>query len=195
MDYLALLGIAVGLSMDAFAVSLTNGAVTRNLKVKHAFSIALAFGLFQAIMPMIGWLIGIAGQGIINSVDHWVAFVLLGYVGGKMLYDAVKEQKTPQSHQSRDPIGFKKLIVMAIATSIDALATGIILPSAVGAHTAFLMAVSVGIIGVTTFVICFAGVYIGKKFGDVFSSKAELLGGLVLIVIGCKILIEHLFFS
>ena len=152
MDYLALFGIAVGLSMDAFAVALTNGAVTRNLKLKHALGIALAFGAFQAVMPTIGWLVGIAGRGIIESVDHWVAFILLGYIGGKMVYDAVRD-------------------------------------------SLLLMLTAVGLIGLTTFIISFAGVYIGKKFGDLFSSKAELLGGLVLIIIGCKILIEHLFLS
>ena len=189
MDYLALFGIAVGLSMDAFAVALTNGAVTRNLKLKHALGIALAFGAFQAVR------IGIAGRGIIESVDHWVAFILLGYIGGKMVYDAVKEAKSHEPKECRDPISFKMLMVMAIATSIDALATGIILPSVVGASTLLLMLTAVGLIGLTTFIISFAGVYIGKKFGDLFSSKAELLGGLVLIIIGCKILIEHLFLS
>ena len=191
MDYLALFGIAVGLSMDAFAVALTNGAVTRNLKLKHALGIALAFGAFQAVMPTIGWLVGIAGRGIIESVDHWVAFILLGYIGGKMVYDAVKEAKSHEPKECRDPISFKMLMVMAIATSID----GIILPSVVGASTLLLMLTAVGLIGLTTFIISFAGVYIGKKFGDLFSSKAELLGGLVLIIIGCKILIEHLFLS
>ncbi len=192
MDYLALFGIAVGLSMDAFAVSLTNGAVTRNLRLKHAFGIALAFGVFQAVMPTIGWLVGIAGKGIIESVDHWVAFILLGYIGGKMVYDAIKEAKNHEPKECRDPISFKMLMVMAVATSIDALATGIILPSVVGASTVLLMLIAVGLIGLTTFIISFAGVYIGKKFGDLFSSKAELLGGLVLIIIGSKILIEHL---
>lgn len=195
MDYLALFGIAVGLSMDAFAVSLTNGAVTRNLRLKHALGIALAFGVFQAVMPTIGWLVGIAGEGIIESVDHWVAFILLGYIGGKMIYDSIKEAKANEPKECRDPISFKMLMVMAVATSIDALATGIILPSVVGASTALLMLTAVGFIGLTTFVISFAGVYIGKKFGDLFASKAELLGGLVLIGIGCKILVEHLFFT
>ena len=163
MDYLALFGIAVGLSMDAFAVALTNGAVTRNLKLKHALGIALAFGAFQAVMPTIGWLVGIAGRGIIESVDHWVAFILLGYIGGKMVYDAVKESKSHEPKECRDPISFKMLMVMAIATSIDALATGIILPSVVGASTLLLMLTAVGLIGLTTFIISFAGVYIGKK--------------------------------
>lgn len=145
MDYLALFGIAVGLSMDAFAVALTNGAVTRNLKLKHALGIALAFGAFQAVMPTIGWLVGIAGRGIIESVDHWVAFILLGYIGGKMVYDAVKEAKSHEPKECRDPISFKMLMVMAIATSIDALATGIILPSVVGASTLLLMLTAVGL--------------------------------------------------
>ena len=107
MDYLALFGIAVGLSMDAFAVALTNGAVTRNLKLKHALGIALAFGAFQAVMPTIGWLVGIAGRGIIESVDHWVAFILLGYIGGKMVYDAVKRPKTMNQRNAGSPISFK----------------------------------------------------------------------------------------
>ena len=128
----------------------------------------------------IGWLVGIAGRGIIESVDHWVAFILLGYIGGKMVYDAVKEAKSHEPKECRDPISFKMLMVMAIATSIDALATGIILPSVVGASTLLLMLTAVGLIGLTTFIISFAGVYIGKKFGDLFSSKAELLGGCLL---------------
>ncbi|MCI9272805.1 MAG: manganese efflux pump [Clostridiales bacterium] len=195
MDYLSLLGIAIGLSMDAFAVSVTNGAVTRGLRIAHALKIAVCFGLFQAVMPMIGWAIGKAGEGLISQLDHWIAFVLLGYIGGKMIYDAWKDRNKETECQSRNPIGFRMLIVMAIATSIDALATGIILPSAVGASTVALMGYAVSIIGVTTFAISLSGVFIGKKFGDLFCSKAELLGGFVLVFIGTKILIEHLFFS
>lgn len=191
MDYLSLLGIAVGLSMDAFAVALTNGALTRNLRLKHALRIALCFGLFQAFMPVIGWLVGKAGEGIITRLDHWIAFVLLGYIGGKMVYEALK--KEPETNcGSREPISFKTLITLAVATSIDALATGIILPSAVGAGTPALMLLAVTLIGITTFIISLSGVFLGKKFGTVFSSKAELLGGAVLIAIGIKILIEHL---
>lgn len=195
MDYLSLFGIAVGLSMDAFAVSVTNGAVTKHLKLRHGVKIALCFGLFQAFMPMIGWAIGKAGEGLISQLDHWIAFILLGYIGGKMVFDAWKDRGKTVECQSREPVGFKTLLVMAIATSIDALATGIILPSAVGASSFLLMFCAVGIIGTVTFLISLCGVWIGKKFGDLFCSKAELVGGLVLIVIGCKILIEHLFFS
>lgn len=195
MDYLTLFGIAVGLSMDAFAVSVTNGAVTKGLRLTNALKIAACFGLFQAIMPMIGWTIGKAGEGLISQLDHWIAFVLLGYIGGKMIYDAWKDRNKQTECHSRNPIGLRMLIVMAIATSIDALATGIILPSAVGASTVLLMCCAVSIIGITTFVISLSGVHIGKKFGDLFCSKAELLGGIVLVFIGCKILVEHLFFS
>lgn len=195
MDYLSLIGIAIGLSMDAFAVSVTNGAVTKGLRPVHALKIAICFGLFQAVMPVIGWIIGKAGEGLINQLDHWIAFLLLGYIGGKMIYDAWKDRNKKTECQSRSPIGLRMLIVMAIATSIDALATGIILPSAVGASTVVLMLCAVAVVGVVTFGICMAGVYIGKKFGDLFCSKAELLGGVVLVFIGCKILVEHLFFS
>ena len=195
MDYLSLFGIAVGLAMDAFAVSLTNGAVTRGLTKGHALRIAFCFGFFQFMMPIIGWLIGKAGEEFIGAVDHWIAFVLLGYIGGKMIYDSIKEKKSSEKEQCRDPISFKMLIVMAIATSIDALATGIILPTAVKADGFGLMMLSVGMIGVITFFICLCGIAIGKKFGTVFSSIAEKLGGMVLILIGTKILIEHLFFS
>ncbi len=195
VDYLSLVGIAVGLSMDAFAVALTNGAVTRKLRFSHALKIAFCFGLFQAVMPLIGSFIGKVGAGFISQVDHWIAFVLLGYIGGKMIYEAVKEQKHEESQQSRDPIGMKMLLVMAVATSIDALATGIILPSTIGASTIPLLITAVCLIGGITFVICLCGVYIGKKFGDLFVSKAEIIGGCVLVAIGIKILIEHLFFS
>lgn len=195
MDYLSLVGIAVGLAMDAFAVSVTNGAVTRNLKPSHALKIAACFGLFQAGMPMLGWLIGKAGEGLISQLDHWIAFLLLGYIGGKMIYDAWKERGKKTECQCKEPIGMKMLLMMAVATSIDALATGVILPSAVGASTVVLMLVAVALIGLITFVISLAGVYLGKKFGDVFCSKAELAGGIVLVLIGTKILVEHLFFS
>lgn len=195
MDYLSLTGIAVGLAMDAFAVSLTNGAVTRGLTKWHALKIALCFGFFQFFMPIIGWGIGKAGESFIGAVDHWIAFILLGYIGGKMIYDSIKEKNDLEKEQCKSPISFKMLLVMAIATSIDALATGIILPTAVGAYNFALMMLSVGIIGVITFIISLFGVFLGKKFGTVFSSVAEKLGGAVLILIGSKILIEHLFFS
>ena len=196
MDYLSLIGISVGLAMDAFAVSITNGTAYRHCRVSQALKIACAFGLFQAAMPTIGWLAGSAFSSVISSVDHWVAFILLGIIGGHMIYEAVKGKE--ESPGQGTPSGFlnnKTLLALAVATSIDALATGLILPSAVGASTPVLMLFSVLTIGVITLIISFAGVFIGKKFGSIFSNKAEILGGVVLILIGIKILVDHLFLS
>lgn len=195
MDYISLITIAVGLSMDAFAVSVSNGAITKNLKINHAFKIAVCFGLFQAVMPIIGWIIGITGASLIEVVDHFIAFILLSYIGGKMIYDGIRDFKKEKNCDLKDPVSSKMLIVMAIATSIDALATGVILPSVVQAYSFNLMVLSVSIIGIITFLISFLGVYIGKKFGNLFSSKAQLFGGFILIIIGLKILIEHTLFS
>lgn len=192
MDYISLIGIAVGLSMDAFAVSLTNGAVTRKVTPWFAVKLALSFGLFQAFMPFIGWLIGKAGAGFIDSVDHWIALILLGYLGIQMLIESYKKTKEGNIEVVRDGISNKTLFTLSVATSIDALATGVILPSAVKATTVLLMVTAVGIIGLITFLLCMIGVYLGKKFGDLFSSKAEIIGGIVLIAIGAKIFIDHI---
>lgn len=191
MDYISLFGIAVGLSMDAFAVSAANGATAKKVSFSFACKLAGAFGLFQALMPFLGWVIGKAGAALISKVDHWIALILLLYLGIKMIWESRKpdeESETPKDGK----LSFKTLLVLAIATSIDALATGIILPGAVGASTLSLIALAVCLIGLTTFVLCLAGVYIGKKFGDLISSKAEIVGGIVLIAIGVKIFVEHM---
>lgn len=190
LDYIAVVGIAVGLAMDAFAVSVTNGAVTKNVKIGLAFKISLCFGVFQGVMPVIGWVIGKAGEGLISQVDHWIAFILLAFLGGKMVFDYVKS--SGECLKNDETITMKALLVMALATSIDALATGVILPSAVGADTLALMLISVLIIALITFSLCFLGVYIGKACGCIVSRYATLLGGIVLVLIGGKILIEHL---
>jgi putative Mn2+ efflux pump MntP len=143
-------------------------------------------------MPVIGWLVGKAGEGFISKVDHWVAFVLLGFIGGKMIADYIKEKKEEISTEKKDRLSNRTIFVLAIATSIDALATGVILPSAVGASTFELMLISVIIIGVITFVICMLGVYLGKLFGVLLSRYSTIFGGTVLILIGGKILLEHL---
>lgn len=195
MDYLSLCGIAAGLAMDAFAVSITNGAVTKRVTPRFALKIAFFFGLFQSVMPTAGWLIGKAGEGLIKAVDHWIALILLGYLGISMILESRKKRKTGTGCSWRDDIPLKTLLALAIATSIDALATGVILPSAVGASTPALMLISVLLIGLITFVICFAGVYIGRRFGTVCASRAEIAGGDVLIAIGLKIFIEHMFFN
>lgn len=194
MDYVALVGIAVGLAMDAFAVSITNGAVTKNVKAGLAFRIALCFGLFQGVMPILGSIIGKIGENLISSVDHWIAFILLAFIGGKMIMDYIKERKETCQVQG-EAITTKTLLIMAVATSIDALATGVILPSAVGAGDMLLILIAAGIIAFITFIISFVGVYLGKAFGCVVSNYATLFGGIVLILIGAKILIEHLFFA
>lgn len=194
MDYISLTGIAIGLSMDAFAVSITSGARINKVTLRFALKTALCFGLFQGIMPIIGWLIGKAGENFINSVDHWIALILLSYLGIKMIIESKNNNKCDTPLKKQNNLSLKTLLTLSIATSIDALATGIILPSAVGASTGFLMLVSVGIIASITFVICFIGVYLGKNFGRLCSPVAEILGGVVLIAIGLKIFIEHIFF-
>lgn len=192
MDYISIICIAIGLAMDAFAVSVSNGATTRNLKLPYAIKLSLFFGGFQLLMPVIGWLVGKAGEGFISNVDHWVAFILLSFIGGKMIADYIKEKKEEISTEKKDRLSNKTILVLAIATSIDALATGVILPSAVGASTFELMLVSVIIIGVLTFIICVLGVYLGKLFGVLLSRYSTIFGGTVLILIGGKILFEHL---
>ena len=191
MDYIGLIIIAIGLSMDAFTVSIANAAINNNIKFKKAILTAFSFGFFQFLMPIIGWGIGKAGEHLVSHIDHWVAFFLLSYIGIKMIYDNIHNDLT-NSSQSIDNI--KKLILLSIATSIDALASGIILPSTIGASSIRLMIVSTLIIGITTFSLCFIGVYIGKKFGTVFTSKSGIIGGVILIVMGIKILIQHIFF-
>lgn len=199
MDFVALIGISVGLAMDAFAVSITNGAAYRSARVRDALKIALFFGFFQALMPALGWLAGSAFSQFIAGVDHWVALILLGYIGGRMLWEAAKKRKQKVGDAPAEALeGFastKTLLLLAVATSIDALATGLILPSAVGASTLPLMACAVGSIGVITFAISFSGVYIGKKCGTLLQNKAEFFGGAVLVLIGLKIFVDHMFFS
>lgn len=193
MDYFSLCGIGLGLAMDAFAVSITNGALVRRATVKFAFKLAFFFGLFQSVMPLCGWLIGKAGEAFISAVDHWVALFLLGYIGINMIVQAHQNQKNGLTRRMRDDIRPKALMTLAVATSIDALATGIILPTAVGALSVPLMGVSVLIIGLITFTVCFAGVFIGQRFGALLSRRAETFGGAVLTGIGVKIFIDHMF--
>lgn len=194
MDYISIIGIGAGLAMDAFAVCITNGAVTKKVTLRFALKLALCFGIFQAAMPIAGWLVGKAGESIISTVDHWIALILLSYIGIQMLIESRKKSNENETAKIQDNIPVKTLLTLGVATSIDALITGIILPSAVGASAVWQMLVAVAIIGMITFVICLAGVYIGKKFGEIFSSKAEIIGGIVLIAIGAKIFVEHMFF-
>ena len=187
MGIIELVLIGVGLSMDAFAVAICKGLGMSRLNMRQAAVIALFFGGFQALMPFIGWAAGSQLADLITPIDHWVAFVLLAFVGGKMLWDAFHEEDEDEAAAADAKLDLKELSMLAIATSIDALAVGITF--------AFLqvdIAPSVAIIGCTTFVISFAGVAVGHFFGARFEKPSTIAGGVVLILIGVKILLEHL---
>ena len=184
MDIVIIIGIAIALSMDALAVSITNGFLIKELKTRHAFKIAFFFGFFQAMMPIIGWAAGLSFRLYIQNYDHWVAFGLLSFIGGKMIYESIFRKKDKASSTC---LYFPVLLLMSIATSIDALAVGL--------SFSFLKISIITpalIIGVITFFICIVGVYIGNKIGHFFENKLELAGGVILILIGLKILLEHL---
>ena len=186
--FIELFLLGVGLSMDAFAVSVCKGLGMRKLNKKQAVIIGLYFGGFQALMPLIGWLLGSQFQKYITSIDHWIAFILLGFIGGKMIIEAVREWNEEETVEVMDaPIDHKNMFVLAVATSIDALAVGI---------TFAFLNVSIMeaclIIGCTTFVLSVIGVVVGNFFGTRYKRKAEIAGGVILILIGLKILLEHL---
>lgn len=178
----------VALSMDAFAVAICKGLKMQKLNYKQMGLIALFFGGFQALMPFIGWMLGHSFKDYIESFDHWVAFALLVFIGGKMIYEAFNGDDEDDDCSCFD---IKELLVMAIATSIDAMAVGIAF-AIDGIDTLASILVAILIIGVTTFILSAVGVFIGHKFGAVYKSKAELAGGIILILIGAKILLEHL---
>lgn len=187
MDIFTILLIGLGLSMDAFSVSVTDGIVLKKPKPLESAKISLFFGGFQFVMPCIGYILASSFSKYITAFDHWIAFLLLAFIGGKMIYEAICEKE--EDGEIKNPLSSSTLLVLAIATSIDALAVGV---------TFATMAVSVLwaslIIGIMTFIISFAGVYIGSRFGNLLGNKAEIVGGIVLIGIGVKILAEHLFF-
>lgn len=193
LDYFSIVGIAIGLAMDAFAVSVANGALTRKLNITYTLKLAFFFGGFQFLMPIIGCTLGKVGEAVISGVDHWVAFILLAIIGGKMIADYKTEIRDYETPKKREYLPNRTILILAVATSIDALATGIILPSAVGASNFILILVATGLIGLITFIISVSGVYLGKIFGYFFAKHSELFGGIILILIGVKILFEHLF--
>jgi len=184
MELLTIIIIAVGLAMDAFAVSVATGAGYRQLKIQHALRMALFFGAFQAVMPIIGWLAGMSFRDAIQAFDHWVAFGILLVIGAKMIYEAFKIEK---AENPTDPASLAVLITLSIATSIDALAVGITLSLITDS-----IATAVILIGVITFALSWFGCWIGKRIGHLFENKIEIIGGCVLIAIGVKILVEHL---
>ncbi|RKX71695.1 manganese efflux pump MntP [candidate division WOR-3 bacterium] len=182
MSPIAVVLIALGLAMDCFAVSITSGLTIRSLRLRQAFKIAIFFGLFQALMPVVGWLAGMSLRGFIIGFDHWIAFGLLSLIGGKMIYEAIATKP-----ERNDPFRIEVLLMLSLATSIDALAVGI--------SFAFLgvsIITPVIIIGIVAFVLSFLGSYIGNRIGHLFETRIEIVGGIILILIGVKILIEHL---
>lgn len=186
MDIITVIFVAFALSMDAFAVSMCFGISAGEHKNRIAFKAGAFFGLFQAIMPLIGWSVGFYMKNIIETFDHWVAFGLLLVIGVKMLIEAAKDSSDKKQY---DTNSLWVMLTLAVATSIDALAVGL--------SFAFLeipILLAIAIIGLITFIISFTGVHLGKKFCYLLGNKAEIAGGIILIAIGMRILIEHLWF-
>ena len=193
MSFIALIFTAFALSMDAFAVSITKGMTIKNLKKSTALKMALTFGVFQGAMPLLGWALGISFESYIKSIDHWIAFILLGFIGFNMIkgfFDDRKEGKESELEFSAttdvDDLSNKEIIMLAVATSIDALAVGI---SFAFLNVSIIPAAS--IICIITFLVCVVGVFVGNKVGDIFNGYAELVGGIILILIGFNIFNEH----
>ena len=175
--------LGIGLAMDAFAVSICKGLSMKKMNWKNAIIIAFYFGIFQALMPVIGYFLGTTFESLVTKFNHWIAFVLLLAIGGSM----VKEAFSKEEENKNDKVDFKTMSILALATSIDALAVGITF-----AFFEVNVLLAVTIIGLITFIISIIGVKIGNRFGDKYQSKAELTGGIILILLGIKILLEHL---
>lgn len=184
MELVNIAFLGLGLAADAFAVSLSSGFLIQRIKFNKALKIALFFGIFQAIMPFIGWLTGLSFREFMSNIDHWIAFILLLGLGSKMIYEAYKNIDEDEKF---NPLDTYTLFALAIATSIDALAAGLGLSLL---KTSILLPCT--LIGLITFALSFIGVFVGHKFGSIFNQKIEIVGGLTLILIGSKILIEDL---
>ncbi len=182
MDIFSLIFLAAALAMDAFSVAVTDGMLVMNIRVHDALKVGTFFGLFQFLMPCIGNFISGFAADRIAAYDHWIAFILLGFLGVRMIIESKNEREIP-----KNPLKFSTLFLMAIATSIDALAAGITLAAV---DTPILL--SSAFIGITAFIFSFAGTIMGRRFGDFLGNKAEIAGGVILILIGIKTLIEHL---
>ncbi len=188
MDLFELLLLAVGLSMDAFAVSVCKGLGMRKVNVKVAVVLGLFFGGFQALMPTIGWALGSQFLWLIAPIDHWIAFGLLAFIGGKMLWDAAREEDGDAGDDDAERIDLREYLMLAVATSIDALAVGISF-----AALSVNIVAAASFIGVITFGFTLVGVAVGHYFGSRYQKPATIVGGCVLIFIGAKILVQHLF--
>ena len=187
--FIEILLIGVGLSMDAFAVSICKGLGMTKVNRKQALTIGLYFGGFQALMPFIGYMLGIRFEKYTTSIDHWIAFILLGFIGGKMVYEAVKEKDDDSVVEKDLALNQGEMLLLAIATSIDALAVGIMFAFTYDSLNIYW---AIAIIGLTTFVLSIVGVIVGNFFGNKYKKKSEIAGGIILILIGVKILLEHL---
>jgi putative Mn2+ efflux pump MntP len=177
--------IAISLAMDCFAVSIAGGAITNRPKLINALKVGLSFGIFQSMMPLIGWLVAYSFRNLIENIDHWIAFSLLAAIGIKMLYEAFKKKK---EDDKTDITKLHTLLILSVATSIDALVIGIGL-----SFLGISIYLSILIIGLFAFFFSFTGYFIGHKIGKLIGNKVEILGGIILIGIGVKILIQHLF--
>jgi len=186
MVILTIVVIALGLAMDAFAVSIVSGAAYEQLKIRHALRMAVFFGGFQALMPLIGSLAGMTVRAHIAGYDHWIAFVLLSGVSMKMIYESFKIKPTKKNF---NPSNILILLILSVATSIDALIIGITI-----SLLSVPIVITAAVIGLVTFILSYIGAYIGKKFGHFFENKIEAIGGLILIGLGAKILLEHTVF-
>lgn len=186
MSFVEIVLISVGLAMDAFAVSVGAGTLAVMNNARSAIRLSFHFGLFQFLMPVAGWFLGSSVQSYIESIDHWVAFVLLVYIGVKMIRESFKKAETKKENPSKG----KNLVILSLATSIDALVVG---------FTFALLNVNIWLasatIGIITAVMCAGGVWVGSRLGMKLGSIMEVFGGIILIVIGTKILVEHLFYS
>ena len=183
MELFEIIVIGIGLAMDAFAVSVCKGLSMKKLDWKKAIIIALYFGIFQALMPVFGYYLGSTFSSFVQQVDHWIAFILLAIIGGNMIKDSTDDEEEKRN----DRVDVRTMVLLAIATSIDAFAIGVTF-----AFFEVNLLLSISIIGIITLVLSIIGVVIGNKFGDKFQNKAELTGGIILIIIGLKILFEHL---
>lgn len=183
LDPLTLLAIAFGLAMDAFSVSIASGTTVRSSSGSEAFKMAFSFGAFQAFMPLLGWFAGVKMLDFISEVDHWFAFALLLLVGCKMIYESTK----PETRVEKGNLGFCTLLILSVATSIDALAVGLSF-----ALLKVSIINSIIVIGAVTFTLSFLGAILGGKIRNFSSNKIEILGGIILVGIGFKILLEHL---
>lgn len=184
MHMITIIFIALGLAMDALAVSIASGAAIRHLTANGALKIAVFFGSFQAVMPLIGWSAGLGLINLISSVDHWIAFAILSFIGCKMIYES---RKIGLNEKKTNPLNTSVLLMLSVATSIDALAVGISF-----AFLKIFIVTPIIVIGIVTFLLSFIGVFIGDKYGHLFENKIEIIGGITLIGIGIKILLEHL---